>query len=202
MAGPLQGRAAVVGRICDALQKPIHAALNSFDPPIPKQEHQGFEIPHVSFQLVEGVVSKEALQSFRELALEWPPIRIELSGLGFFYRPRQVLYITVVRSPELDALQEEVTRRLILAGYDPHPHYGPETWVPHISLAMDRSIYEWDRLMELEENEVFHRACSIEGLLVLGADSQNPVVFEQDFQGRAGDRQATSPSIKSAGTHR
>lgn len=195
MAQAMHERAAVVGRLCGDLQGPISAALQSLHSAEQDgvREPQGLEIPHLSFQLVEGRMSAEALASLKELTRRWPPVEIELSGLGFFYRPRQVLYITVVRSPELDALQEEVSQRLALLGYESHPHYRPETWVPHISLAMDSSIRDWERLAELDESEVFHRRCSVDGLIVLGADITRPVVFEQVLSGRPHVRRSISP---------
>lgn len=193
MAGALQNRAAVVGRLCGDLQRPINQALRSLATETEQIGREGLEVPHLSFQLVCGVLSGAVLQSLEELTRSWSPVRIELSGLGFFYRPRQVLYITVVRSPELDALQEEITRRLAVAGYESHPHYRPETWVPHISLAMDRTIQDWERFVELEENEVFHRSCSIDGLIVLGADTNKPIIFEQSLRGLPGGRRSLSP---------
>lgn len=177
----------VAGRLSQDVENDIAEAWKAIDAgseqPIPAR----YRIPHLSFQLLERAPSEKALDQLEQLALRWSPVPIQLGGLGVFRNPRPVLYITVVRSPRLEALQRDVTLKLVEAGHRPNQLYQPDTWVPHVSIAFGSpGVKGWKRVLEQEKQGVFHRESHIESLLVLSADRRRPLAMEAPLGTRAG----------------
>lgn len=169
----------VAGRLSRQLENDIADAWKAIDvdsdQPIPAR----YRIPHLSLQLVGGPLEDDAIVILEDLAAQWAPFPIQLGGLGVFQRPTPVLYITVVRSPRLEAFQQAVTVELAGCGLAPHPLYRPESWVPHVSLAFGSpGITGGKRLLEQVQQGVFHQGARLEALLALSAGSSRPVLFE------------------------
>lgn len=192
MARAQQETTAVAGRLCPQLETYIRRAWQKLDEQSAVSRPPPISIPHLSFQLVQGRLDRAGRRALEELAAQLCPLPIQLSGLGLFSEPRSVLYVTVVRSLELERVQRLVTLELARLGYEPHPLYRPEAWVPHISLAFDEPHRQaWDRIFDLEKKGVFHRTCHVDGLIALSVDEDNPVMLEADFSGpREGSRQS------------
>ena len=92
--------------------------------------------PHFSFQVAEQY-DESACESFlRELAASTRPFRVRTAGLGIFTVANPILYIPLVRSPQLTRLHEEIWKgvRQAVPGAVAH-YYAPEEWVPHVTLA-------------------------------------------------------------------
>lgn len=189
MATRAEERTSVAGRVSRDLENEIAEAWKAVDAgssqPIPAR----YRIPHMSFQLVDRAPSESTLRGLADLASRWFPIPIRLGGLGVFREPRTVLYITIVRSPRLEAFQRDVTLQLAEAGHRPAPLYLPESWVPHISIAFDTPGLEgWKRLLDREREGAFHRRSTIESLLVMSASGEQPLVLEAPLGTREGRR--------------
>ena len=183
----------VAGRLSRDVENDIAEAWRAIDAgsqqPIPAR----YRIPHLSFQLLEDPPSEKTLDQLEQLAIRWTPVPVRLGGLGVFRQPRAVLYITVVRSPRLEALQRDVTLKLVEAGHKPHRLYRPDSWVPHVSIAFGSpGIKGWKRVLQQEKQGVFHRRTYIESLLVLSADRRRPLAMEAPLGMRAGG-QRTEP---------
>ena len=92
-------------------------------------------LPHFSYHVAERYKAPALETALRGLAANSKPFRAWTSGLGVFTQPVPVLYVAVVRSPELSRYQR-------WAWWEVHPtangsldYYLPERWVPHITLA-------------------------------------------------------------------
>jgi 2'-5' RNA ligase len=92
-------------------------------------------LPHFSYHVAERYDVPRLGTALRGLAANSKPFRAWTSGLGVFTQPVPVLYIALVRSPELSRYQR-------WAWWEVHPtasgsldYYLPERWVPHITLA-------------------------------------------------------------------
>jgi 2'-5' RNA ligase len=57
------------------------------------------------------------------------------AGLAVFPSASPALYLPVVRSRALDALHRAMTDASVGVVHEPHPHYHPDAWVPHITVA-------------------------------------------------------------------
>ena len=189
----------VAGRLSRELENDIADAWRAIDAgssqPIPARRR----IPHLSFQPVARGPTPALIEDLKALADEWSPVPIRLGGLGVFEEPRPVLYITVVRSPRLEALQQAVTLRLADHGHRPDPLYQPEAWVPHVTLAFGTpGIAGWKQLLEQTRQGVFHRRATVESLLMVSTDRRAPLLLEAPFGGTkiqrpGGDEQNRTP---------
>src|SRR5262249_47827123 len=74
-------------------------------------------------------------RALRQFAGGVRPFRIRTAGLGVFTGPEPVLYVPVVRDEPLSRLHRALWTAIAGAGRDLLPHYAPERWVPHITLA-------------------------------------------------------------------
>ena len=92
--------------------------------------------PHFSYQVADAYEEQECGRFLRELAARTRPFRVRTSGLGIFTVANPILYIPLVRSPQLSRLHEEIWKgiRQSAPGAVAH-YYAPEEWVPHVTLA-------------------------------------------------------------------
>lgn len=93
--------------------------------------------PHFSWQIGEEYAMELLEVAAQEVAAITPPLQITTTGLGLFTGPNPVIYIPVVKTPTLGAVHREIWQRFEHVGNGFNPHYRPESWMPHISLALD-----------------------------------------------------------------
>jgi 2'-5' RNA ligase len=91
--------------------------------------------PHFSYQVAEGYEVEAVEGVLRETVREMLPFKIKTAGLGIFNVTHPVLYIPIVRSPELSNLHERLWRQLTPAANCATEFYRPDMWMPHITLA-------------------------------------------------------------------
>ena len=95
----------------------------------------GAPFPHFSYHGANDF-DDAAVQSLLErVASESHPFHVRTTGLGIFPGPKPVLYIPVVRSPRLVQYHCSLFSDLCELAVKPNPHYHPERWMPHITLA-------------------------------------------------------------------
>jgi 2'-5' RNA ligase len=94
--------------------------------------------PHFSYQVVESYDAPRVEPVLREWVREAKPFRVLTAGLGIFTGPRPVLYVRIVRSPELSAFHADLWSRVAPYAVNMHEqHYGHDFWSPHITLAIE-----------------------------------------------------------------
>ena len=98
--------------------------------------------PHFSYQVAQQYDPERAEAVLSEAARETQPFKVRTAGLGIFNAAQPVLYVAVVRSPELSDLHERLWAQLSAAGHGVSPYYRPEMWVPHVTLAQNNVSYE------------------------------------------------------------
>lgn len=92
-------------------------------------------IAHFSYQIAEHYHVKRLGAALERFAQERCPFRVRTTGLGLFTGSSPVLFIPVVRSPELSRLHAALWQTIEDAGSGVSEHYQPESWMPHITLA-------------------------------------------------------------------
>jgi 2'-5' RNA ligase len=92
-------------------------------------------IPHFSYQVAPHYDLDALEVTLRRFAQDCAPLRVCTAGLGVFTGAKPVLYVPVVRGPELSALQAHLSRAVAGLGSDALEYYEPARWVPHITLA-------------------------------------------------------------------
>lgn len=92
-------------------------------------------LPHMSYHVAESYDLHALKPALAAIAAETVPIRIHTSGLGVFTGERPILYVPVVRSPELTELHRRIFGVASAAAIEPSPHYTSDHWSPHITLG-------------------------------------------------------------------
>ena len=139
--------------------------------------------PHISFQVVESYAASRVRTLLRQLTQASAEFSVRTSGLGVFSGSRPVLYIPVVRSPQLDELHRRVWE--ILAGTNSgiSEHYAPEMWIPHITLA--EGDVDADKAAEIVRRwsgRNFGWEIRIHNLALLtSTDGKQEITFRLDF---------------------
>lgn len=92
-------------------------------------------IPHFSWHIAQDY-DLDALDSeLRAIAKDMEPFEATTAGLGVFSGEQPVVYIPVVRSAELTAIHQRLWGETLSCASKISPHYAPEAWMPHITLA-------------------------------------------------------------------
>lgn len=93
-------------------------------------------IPHFSYSIAPRY-DQEGLQArLGALAAATRPFSVRTAGLGLFPGERPVVFLAVVKTPELMAFHQRVWEQTIDLAEAPSPYYAPDRWVPHITVAM------------------------------------------------------------------
>ena len=123
------GAAAKVDRLSRRLERELDIAT----------ERQRGAPVHLSLAVYTELAVGRAEPAIRRFAAAVAAMPIELAGIGVFPGAANVLYLApVVREPLL-AAQRRWHR--VAAGHHAAclPHYQPQTWVPHVTLALHLS---------------------------------------------------------------
>lgn len=91
--------------------------------------------PHISYH-VSGEYQVDKVKTVMQVfGRHTSPFRVRCCGLGVFTGPETVLYIPLVRSPQLADFQHELWHQLTKSAGNLDFSYRPARWVPHIKLA-------------------------------------------------------------------
>ena len=124
--------------------------------------------PHFSYQIAEDYDMDGVGKFLQEMAQNMSPFRIRTAGLGVFTIGNPVLYIPVVRSPELSALHEKLWNEIAKTASAPINYYRPEMWVPHITLAHgDINRDQLGEIMRALGDSDFHWEATISNLSLI-----------------------------------
>lgn len=93
-------------------------------------------LAHLSFQVFDDVDVSSLIVDLQEWTGARESFRVLTSGLGIFPGSRPVLYLPVVRGPILHQLHQHMYEWLTWRGYTPRRLYGPQFWIPHITLVI------------------------------------------------------------------
>lgn len=92
-------------------------------------------LPHFSYQAARDFDLEVLTEVVEKVAAKARPLRVRTAGVGVFTGKSPVIYVPVVRSPELTRLQLALWSAGAMATENPQPEYHPASWIPHITLA-------------------------------------------------------------------
>lgn len=97
----------------------------------------GVAPPHLTYQWGDAY-DAAVIDDLRRIAASTPRHTMQTHGLGVFRGDEVSLYLHVTPSPALRALHARLWRELAPLGSAVRGVYGPETWLPHVTLASGR----------------------------------------------------------------
>ncbi|HYU76419.1 MAG TPA: 2'-5' RNA ligase family protein [Ktedonobacteraceae bacterium] len=92
--------------------------------------------PHVSYQVARRYTVKSLEPILRRFAASKTSFQVRAGGLGIFTGSHPVLYIRVVRSPELTQFHEALWQEISGTASGIEDYYHPAHWVPHITIGI------------------------------------------------------------------
>ncbi|CAN5914407.1 hypothetical protein BH24BAC1_BH24BAC1_25980 [soil metagenome] len=124
--------------------------------------------PHVTWFTAEvGDLShlKELLYSFAERS---QPFQIHTSGLGIFPGPAPVIYIPVLRTSPVNQYHSRLFRKTKTICEEMGSYYDPDSWIPHITLAVGDTTPEiLGGVLEFLNQFTFDWEINIDNLAIL-----------------------------------
>jgi len=99
-------------------------------------EFNSASYPHITYQVAGRYNVKSIEPVLRRFAASNASFKVRTGGLGIFTGPQPVLYLRVVRSPELTQFHEALWQEISRTGSDFWDYYHPANWVPHITIGM------------------------------------------------------------------
>jgi 2'-5' RNA ligase len=150
--------------------------------------------PHFSYQVAAQHEVEQVAGALQDLAREVAPFSVRTSGgLGLFTGKKPVLYIPVVRGPELDRLH-----RLVLQKFQPLAdgvvnHYQPSLWIPHITFGFgDVTAEKAARVVRHLQGRDFAWEIAIDNLAFIHSTPEEGQIlkFRTSLAGQGGNEDA------------
>jgi hypothetical protein len=93
--------------------------------------------PHFSWQIGGHYPLPLLEEKMIKVCSQFSPFEIRTAGLGIFTGSKPVIYVQVVKSPQLYSIHQEIWEKISTIGEGISPFYHPGSWTPHISLAYE-----------------------------------------------------------------
>src|SRR6266487_6489642 len=98
-------------------------------------EFNSASYPHITYQCAGHYDLKSIETVLRRFAASKTSFKVRAGGLGIFTGPHPVLYIPIVRSPELTQFQQALWQEICSTGSGIQDYYHPAHWMPHITIG-------------------------------------------------------------------
>ena len=124
--------------------------------------------PHFSYHVAPqyDIARLEAI--LRHFAFNSTAFRVRTAGLGIFTGGSPVLYIPVVRSPELTHVHATLWQQISQVSSDMQDYYHPDQWIPHITIGFgDMSKDLLPQIIRLLSERDFHWEVTINNLALI-----------------------------------
>lgn len=92
--------------------------------------------PHFTYQVSEEYDARAVERALRRIASRARPFKVRTGGLGVFCLAQPVLYVPVVRAPDLEDIHRRVWRDVSREPTgEAANYYEASQWLPHVTLA-------------------------------------------------------------------
>ncbi len=91
--------------------------------------------PHFSYHVAEEYDLGRLRPGLEQISGATRGFSAQTSGIGIFTRKEPVIYLPVVRSPEMQKIHGDVSELALPLASGVNEFYGAEIWIPHITIA-------------------------------------------------------------------
>ena len=91
--------------------------------------------PHFSWHIAEEYDFAQLEEKLAIIAQQTIPFFVHTAGLGVFTGENPVVFIQIVKDRRLLDLHQDIWEETQVMGSGFSPLYGPDQWIPHITLA-------------------------------------------------------------------
>lgn len=124
--------------------------------------------PHFSYHVAARYDMPRLTDCLQSLAASSKPFTVRASGLGVFTGESPVLFVRIVRSPQLSEFHARLWETLNGLGEGVIPHYHATNWIPHITLGMgDVTPDHLALIIQWLQNRPFRWQMTINALLFI-----------------------------------
>jgi 2'-5' RNA ligase len=121
--------------------------------------------PHFSYQIASNYNVEQLEDILHNFASHHTPLQVQTAGLGIFTGPQPVLYIPVVRSPELTKFHQALIEKVSSTGNGIQAYYQPDQWMPHITIGFgDLNNHNLSQIIGYLAERNFHWQITINNL--------------------------------------
>ncbi len=91
--------------------------------------------PHFSYHVADEYDLTRAQAALNALARQTRRFSVQASGIGIFTRREPVIYLPVVRAPEIAAAHTQIAATAAPLATGVNEYYADEIWIPHVTIA-------------------------------------------------------------------
>lgn len=144
-------------------------------------------VPHFSYQAARDFDLDVLADVVSKVAAKARPLRIRTAGIGVFTGPSPVVYVPIVRSPELSRLQLALWSAGAMASETPMPEYHPAAWMPHVTVAQgDMTPELLSRAMAVLNEIDLNWEFEVDNLAIVRGRGDQPQEVSARFELRGG----------------
>ncbi len=130
--------------------------------------------PHFTWFSAEMLKVERCEPIIEVIAQDTAAFDVHSSGLGFFDGEDPVLYLPVVKSPQLMHLHQSLWDQLMPYGKGFKAFYSPDEWIPHISLALrDLTLNNLPCAIQSIGDEPFDLVTTVKTISVVKSENQS-----------------------------
>ncbi len=138
-------------------------------------------LPHFTWQLGDDYRAgyEEVLD---EVCQSKTNLEIQTDIVTWFSGQEPVVYLRIVKTPQLRQVHQFLWERLIPYCENPSLLYAPSNWEPHITLSMEER--SWCRLAELInflKTKDLRWSFPVDNLTILSQQDDQPAIIEQKY---------------------
>lgn len=131
--------------------------------------------PHITYSAMHFAAKREQVEpALDELAEQTSPFTAEITGLGIFTGEVPVLYMQVVRRPQLNRLQHDIAESLAPYAAESNPHFEPTAWSPHLTIGWPKGPDELGKAVQLLCQRDLRCEILIDNITILFSDDNKP----------------------------
>ena len=141
--------------------------------------------PHLSYHGARNFDDERVEALLEEVAAGLEPLTVRTAGLGLFTGEKPVLYLPVIKTPALMTLHSRLLDALSPLATGENPHYLPERWTPHITLAYgDLTHARVGSVLQRLSERSFDWELTLDNLALVYTEGQDQgVAFRAEFGG-------------------
>jgi 2'-5' RNA ligase len=163
----------VVSLLPQPFYKMIETLWDEFDSRFGLKSVKITPFPHFSWTVARDYSKPDIQAALGRLSKQINPFTVTTSGIGIFPGSQPVVYIRMVKNPDLFSIHESILaglREPVLKDLD--PNYEPDKWIPHITLAyQDLNKENLGAVISWLANQEFHWKFQIDNLAFISGDS-------------------------------
>ena len=101
-----------------------------------------FPFPHITWVGAVTCDNEVTIPTLDKFASTIPSINVKTTGLGIFSGENPVLYLPVIKDPDLVTFHQKIWELMNSCMSERIIHYDPDQWMPHITLAIKDATSE------------------------------------------------------------